>query len=117
LRSALAGSQMVISAICISEIAGAVRNASWFAGLHFIHAVLRTVVEVVCGTKTSHDLVDVLCEFSRKIGKIPIKVMKDRPGFIVNRINAPLQALSSAILDEGKDSAPNSFFWADIPEA
>ena len=37
-----------------------------------------------------------------KCGKIPVKVLKDRPGFIVNRINAPNQALLSAILDEGK---------------
>ena len=29
-------------------------------------------------------------------------MLKDRPGFIVNRISAPNQALLSAILDEGK---------------
>ncbi len=60
------------------------------------------LVEIIFGNKTSEQAVDLLCKVSEKCKKIPIKVLKDRPGFIVNRISAPNQALLSAILDEGK---------------
>ncbi|MDY6931875.1 MAG: 3-hydroxyacyl-CoA dehydrogenase family protein, partial [Halobacteriota archaeon] len=59
------------------------------------------LVEVIYGKMTTDKCVELLIEFSKRIGKIPVKVLKDSPGFIVNRIAAPNQALASAILDEG----------------
>lgn len=91
------------STMSISEIGSVVKNPGRFVGLHFFNPVNRMkLVEVIYGDKTSDSTADLLCEVSKKIGKIPVKVLKDRPGFIVNRINAPNQALLSAILDEGK---------------
>ncbi|MDY6832715.1 MAG: 3-hydroxyacyl-CoA dehydrogenase NAD-binding domain-containing protein [Thermodesulfobacteriota bacterium] len=91
------------STMSITEIATAVTKPERFLGMHFFNPVNRMkLVEVIFGQKTSAENVDLLCELSRKIGKIPIKVLKDSPGFIVNRIGAPNQALISAILDEGK---------------
>lgn len=91
------------STMSISEIATAVDNPGRFLGMHFFNPVNRMkLVEIICGEKSSDENAALLIEVSKKIGKIPVKVLKDSPGFIVNRISAPNQALLSAILDEGK---------------
>ena len=91
------------STMSISEIATVVKNPERFVGMHFFNPVTRMkLVEVIYGEKSQDQFIDLLCEISKKVDKIPVKVLKDRPGFIVNRISAPNQALISAILDEGK---------------
>jgi enoyl-CoA hydratase/3-hydroxyacyl-CoA dehydrogenase len=91
------------STMSISEIATVVKNPARFVGMHFFNPVNRMkLVEIIYGEKTSDETVELLCEVSRKYNKVPIKVLKDRPGFIVNRISAPNQAFISAMLDSGK---------------
>lgn len=91
------------STMSITEIATAVTNPERFAGMHFFNPVTRMkLVELIYGAKTSENAINILFELTKKIDKFPVKVLKDRPGFIVNRISAPNQALLSAILDEGK---------------
>lgn len=91
------------STMSISEIATSVDNPGRFLGMHFFNPVNRMkLVEIICGEKSANESADLLIEVTKKIGKIPVKVLKDSPGFIVNRISAPNQALLSAILDEGK---------------
>ncbi len=90
------------STMSITEIATAVTNPERFAGMHFFNPVTRMkLVELIYGAKTSESTINILYELTKKIDKYPVKVLKDRPGFIVNRISAPNQALLSAILDEG----------------
>ncbi len=91
------------STMSITEIGSVVRNPSRFAGMHFFNPPNRMrLVEVIFGRETSGETVDLLYEITKIIKKIPVRVLKDRPGFIVNRINGPVQPLLSAILDEGK---------------
>ena len=91
------------STMSITEIASAGKNQERILGMHFFNPVpVMKGVEIIYGEKTSDDSVNLLCELTQKIKKIPIKVLKDAPGFIVNRIGAPNQALINAILDEGK---------------
>ncbi|MFP4039975.1 MAG: 3-hydroxyacyl-CoA dehydrogenase NAD-binding domain-containing protein [Desulfosudaceae bacterium] len=91
------------STMSITEIATAAKNPERFLGMHFFNPVpVMKLVEVIYGAKTTDENVDLLCELSQKIKKIPVKVLKDSPGFIVNRIGAPNQALINAVLDEGK---------------
>lgn len=91
------------STMSITEIATAVTNPERFAGMHFFNPVTRMkLVELIYGAKTSENAINILFELTKKIDKFPVKVLKDRPGFIVNRISAPNQALLCAILDEGK---------------
>jgi enoyl-CoA hydratase/3-hydroxyacyl-CoA dehydrogenase len=93
------------SSLSISELAQTVSEPQRFAGFHFFNPVNRMrLVEVIYGQKTSDETIDALMDLGTKLGKVAIKVLRDRPGFIVNRINAPLQPLWSAILDEGKIS-------------
>ncbi len=91
------------STMSISEIGRVVKNPERFAGMHFFNPVtIMKLVELIYGDKTSDETIDLLAMIASKCSKIPVKVMKDRPGFIVNRISAPNQTLISAILDEGK---------------
>jgi enoyl-CoA hydratase/3-hydroxyacyl-CoA dehydrogenase len=91
------------STMSISEIATAAKNPERVLGMHFFNpAPVMKGVEVIYAKQSTDANVDLLCEMTKKIGKVPIKVLKDSPGFIVNRIGAPNQALISAILDEGK---------------
>ncbi len=91
------------STMSISEIGTVVKNPERILGMHFFNpAPVMKGVEVIYANKTTDANVDLLCEMTKKIGKVPVKVLKDAPGFIVNRIGAPNQALISAILDEGK---------------
>ena len=91
------------STMSISEIATVAKNPERILGMHFFNpAPVMKGVEVIYAKKTTDANVDLLCELTKKIGKVPVKVLKDAPGFIVNRIGAPNQALISAVLDEGK---------------
>lgn len=91
------------STMSITDIAGAVALPGRVAGLHFFNPVTKMkLVEIINGDQTEPGIAPLLTEFVNKIKKVPVTVLKDSPGFIVNRINAPNQALMNAILEEGK---------------
>jgi 3-hydroxyacyl-CoA dehydrogenase/enoyl-CoA hydratase/3-hydroxybutyryl-CoA epimerase/3-hydroxyacyl-CoA dehydrogenase/enoyl-CoA hydratase/3-hydroxybutyryl-CoA epimerase/enoyl-CoA isomerase len=58
------------------------------------------LVEVIRGEKTSDETVATLTGLARKIGKTPI-VVRDCPGFLVNRILFPYINESLLLLEEG----------------
>ncbi|MGC9103484.1 MAG: 3-hydroxyacyl-CoA dehydrogenase/enoyl-CoA hydratase family protein [Candidatus Methanodesulfokora sp.] len=75
------------SSIPISELALCTRRPDKVLGLHFFNPpVVMQLVEVVRGRDTSDDVVKQMMEFVRRIGKKPVLVRRDIPGFIVNRI-------------------------------
>ncbi|MGM0787564.1 MAG: 3-hydroxyacyl-CoA dehydrogenase family protein [Thermodesulfobacteriota bacterium] len=91
------------SAMSIAEISQSVTNPGRFIGMHFFNPVNRMKLVEVTGCEiTEEKYISAACEFAKRCGKVPVRVLKDSPGFIVNRINAPAQALLSAVLDEGK---------------
>lgn len=77
------------SAIPVSELATVVADESRFAGLHFFNpAPLMRTVEIVRGLATDEEVISQLEQFVAEIGKDAI-VVKDRPGFLVNRLFMP----------------------------
>ncbi|MCL5665428.1 MAG: 3-hydroxyacyl-CoA dehydrogenase/enoyl-CoA hydratase family protein [Candidatus Thermoplasmatota archaeon] len=78
------------------------------AGMHFFNppAVMK-LVEVVRGDLTDDDTFDTLVEVAKKVGKTPVKVLKDSPGFIVNRISAP-EGLFFCLLIDRNMATPES---------
>ncbi|TNF48027.1 fatty acid oxidation complex subunit alpha FadJ [bacterium] len=91
------------SSLSIDEMAESLADPSRVAGLHFFNPVDRMpLVEVISGEETSEDTVDKLKAFARKLGKIPI-VVKDRPGFLVNRLLLPYMNEGARLLEEGAD--------------
>src|SRR6185369_41323 len=76
-------------------------NAGNFAGMHFFNPVDRMqLVEVIRGEQTSDATVVTLVALAKRIGKTPI-VVKDCPGFLVNRILFPYMNESMLLLEEG----------------
>ena len=90
------------STMRITELARATSREDKFAGLHFFNPpVLMRLVEVIRGEKTSEDTMQILVEFVKSIGKTPVRVEKDVPGFIVNRVQAPAGVLLMCIVERG----------------
>ena len=74
-------------------------------GMHFFNPpVVLKLVEVVKGEKTDDQTFEAVFDLSQKIGKTPIRVVKDSPGFVVNRINAPESLFFCLLLDRKIDS-------------
>src|SRR5262249_4013522 len=77
------------SALPIDEIAQATRRPDHVAGLHFFNPVHKMqLVEVVRAPQSSPETIATLVQVSKKLGKIPV-VVKQAPGFLVNRILFP----------------------------
>ena len=75
------------SSIPITRLARATRNPTRVLGLHFFGPVpFMGIVEVVKGEKTSDEIFNRGAEFVQSLGKTPLKVHRDIPGFVLNRI-------------------------------
>jgi len=90
------------STMSITEIGRATQRPQKVLGLHYFNpAVLMRLVEVIRGEDTSDETMEVGYGFCLKCGKVPVRVEKDVPGFIVNRVQAPGGVLLGCILDHG----------------
>ncbi|MDD5169543.1 MAG: 3-hydroxyacyl-CoA dehydrogenase family protein [Syntrophales bacterium] len=73
------------STIRISTLASVTSHPERVIGTHYFSPVpLMRLVEVISGDKTSNDIAKATLELCKRFGKTPILV-KDIPGFIVNR--------------------------------
>ncbi len=59
------------------------------------------LVEVIRGYHTNDETVRTVMEISRKMGKEPVEVKKDTPGFIVNRLMIPHFLEAIKMVEEG----------------
>jgi len=90
------------SNIRITQISTGLKYPERVVGLHFFNPpVIMKLVEVIKGESTSEEIFEEAYEFVKKIGKIPVKVMKDAPGFILNRITAPEALYFCLIVQNG----------------
>jgi 3-hydroxyacyl-CoA dehydrogenase/enoyl-CoA hydratase/3-hydroxybutyryl-CoA epimerase len=77
------------SALSITEIATGTKHPERVIGIHFFNPVHRMqLVEIVVGRQTHPEVVRRSVKFVQQIGKLPV-VVKDSPGFLVNRILMP----------------------------
>ena len=77
------------SALSIAELARSVAHPERVIGLHFFNPVHRMpLVEIITLPETSLDVLATAVSFVQKLGKTPV-VVKDSPGFLVNRILVP----------------------------
>jgi 3-hydroxyacyl-CoA dehydrogenase / enoyl-CoA hydratase / 3-hydroxybutyryl-CoA epimerase len=98
------------SALSLSEIAGATKNPGRVVGVHFFNPVHKMqLVEVVTSPQTDPETVRRAVQFARQIGKLPV-VVKDSPGFVVNRILVPYLLEAGLLFENGAHAA-------DIDEA
>lgn len=77
------------SALSISTLAAATKDPTRVVGLHFFNPVHKMqLVEVIMGQQTTPAVAQRALRFAQRIGKLPVLV-KDSPGFLVNRILVP----------------------------
>ena len=75
------------SSIPITRLAQATQNPQRVLGLHFFGPVpFMGLVEVIRGRQTSPEIFRRGVRFVESLGKTPVKVNKDLPGFVMNRI-------------------------------
>lgn len=75
------------SSIPISRLAETTHTPERVLGLHFFGPVpFMGLVEVIKGEKTSEKTFNCGVEFVKSLGKTPVKVHQDIPGFVMNRI-------------------------------
>ncbi len=92
------------SALSIDAIAGGLADPTRVVGIHFFNPVHRMqLVEIVRGPRTSPAALDAALTFVKAIGKLPVLV-KDSPGFLVNRILLPYMVESVRLFNEGVDA-------------
>lgn len=89
------------SSLSVTEMQVAHPKPTQFAGMHFFSPVHKMpLVEVIRGAQTSDETIATVFELSKKMGKMPV-VVKDGPGFLVNRLLLPYMAEAAFLLQEG----------------
>lgn len=104
----LAGPETILatntSALSITEIATVLRDPGRLIGIHFFNPVHRMkLVEVVVGRETRSEVLARTLGFVRKLGKLPV-IVKDSPGFVVNRILMPYLIEAARFFSEGAEA-------------
>jgi 3-hydroxybutyryl-CoA dehydrogenase len=90
------------SSIPISRLASATKNPERVLGLHFFGPVpFMALVEVIKGEKTSETVFDRGIRFVQVLGKTPLPVRRDIPGFVINRILFAAFRECADLIDEG----------------
>ncbi|KUJ80227.1 fatty acid oxidation complex subunit alpha FadB [Microbulbifer flavimaris] len=91
------------STISIDTLAEPLKRPENFLGMHFFNPVHKMpLVEVIRGEKTSDNAVARVVAYANKMGKKPI-VVRDCPGFLVNRVLFPYFAGFSMLVRDGAD--------------
>jgi len=91
------------SALSVSEIGSETKDPSRVVGFHFFNPVHRMpLVEIITTPETSKQTVATALGLVKRLGKTPVLV-KDAPGFLVNRILLGYINEAGRILEEGGD--------------
>lgn len=89
------------SSLSVTEMAEAHPRPENFVGMHFFNPVDKMpLVEVIRGPKTSDVATATIFELAKKMGKTPV-VVRDGPGFLVNRLLLPYMIEAMFILQDG----------------
>jgi 3-hydroxybutyryl-CoA dehydrogenase len=94
------------SSLSITRLGAASGRPGRVLGMHFFNPpAVMALVEVVPGLATDPGVVDAARRLAEQLGKTPV-VSQDRPGFIANRLLAPMLNEAIYALSEGIAGAP-----------
>lgn len=89
------------SSLSVNELAEAADRPGRVVGLHFFNPVHKMpLVEVVRGEASADEALATALGFASDMGKNPVLV-RDAPGFLVNRVLAPYLNEAGYLLEEG----------------
>lgn len=95
------------SNMSISQMGAATRRPQQVVGVHFFNPVmLMLLVEVIRGEGTSDDTMQISYDLVQRLknfrgGMVPVRVEKDTPGFIYNRLGAPVGLYMAELYERG----------------
>ena len=90
------------SSLSIASIAAGLERPERFAGLHWFNPPeLVPLVEVVAGERTDAGVVEALRDWMEALGKAPIVLRKDIPGFVANRLQYGLVREAWTLVEDG----------------
>ena len=89
------------SSLSVQEMSKALEHPERFAGLHFFNPVhLMPLVEIIIHDKIASETIEALHKWVLRVKKTPV-IVKDGPGFLVNRILMPYLNEAGYLLEEG----------------
>jgi len=90
------------SAIMSSQLADATGRPDRVANMHFFNpALVMRCVEVVGSSATSDATMEAVTELARSLGKEPVVLHKEIPGFVANRILGAVRDEAIFLLENG----------------
>ena len=93
------------SALSITEMGAATDRPHKMIGMHFFNpAHVMKLVEIIPGEETDRDTVDTVEQFTQELRKIPV-IVRECPGFLVNRLLSPYLNEAVLALEQGAATA------------
>ncbi len=93
------------SALSISEMGSAAGRPEKMIGMHFFNpAHVMKLVEIIPGDQTDQDTIDTVEQFTQELRKIPV-IVKECPGFLVNRLLMPYMNEAVLAVEQGAATA------------
>ena len=90
------------SSLPITDLARAVERPERFVGTHFWYPpMLMPLVELVPGGDTTEQTLDACDEFLRHCGKVPVRLRRDFPGFLWNRLQVAMLREAKHLVEVG----------------
>jgi len=94
------------SSLTLKDIGVGIKNKTRLVTTHWFNPPhIVPVVEVVRGEQTSEETVEVTYQLLNKIGKVPVKINYELPGFLVNRIQVAMLREVFDLYEKGAASA------------
>lgn len=90
------------SSFTVSQLTEGMNTAHRVIGLHYFNpAHIIPAVEVHIGEASTSEAIDLTMAFMERVGKSPVLVRKEIPGFIINRLTGALSREVDHLLDQG----------------
>lgn len=90
------------SGLSPTTLATATARTDRFIAAHFLNPPhLMSLVEVIPGNNTSQETIATTLDLLIKLGKVPVRMEKEAPGFIVNRLQMALMREALSMVEEG----------------
>jgi len=91
------------SSLSITELSEVTERPGQFCGMHFFNPPVRMqLVEVISGAHTDEGTLEAIESLAEALDKTPVRVRKDSPGFIVNRVLVPLMNEACYLVSDGE---------------
>ncbi|WP_396276010.1 3-hydroxyacyl-CoA dehydrogenase [Glutamicibacter sp.] len=95
------------STLLPSMIAPHTKRPEKFLALHYANEVWKNNTGEVMGTaQTGEEAYEAVVDFAERTGLVPIRVLKEQPGYVLNSLLVPLLQAASGLLVNGVADVP-----------